>query len=291
MSEVSVSTNKAEILYYDLTKNEWFSPAGKGIFSRMDIFHNTSNDTYRIVAMTPKNPRQLVLNSEITTNFELTMATDTFAQFEDFEIQFGIKFASKEEADSFNTDLRNITKRLKNAKNIAKGGTTVSLPPLKATNPNPSTNKNPKGPPGKAVKNMTWQEIIDSLTGPKKVTRAAILGSAGKFALASSASFKVSQAEGSQLQSFYEKDPVITQNLFEKGFIIAGVRFKFTTLQETARPLAIFGLEDSGKHCMICFGQESIWILICTEEQLQEIIHLVPEMVLEKDYPRNVYAK
>lgn len=58
-SEVSVSSNKAEILYYDLTKNEWYSPAGKGTFSRMDIFHNTSNDTYRIVAMTPKNPRQV----------------------------------------------------------------------------------------------------------------------------------------------------------------------------------------------------------------------------------------
>lgn len=138
---------------------------------------------------------------------------------------------------------------------------------------------------------MTWQELIDSLTSTKKVSRAAILGSSGKFALASSASFKIAQAEGSPLQAFFERDPTVTQNFQEKGFLIGGTRFRYTSTQNQTRPLALFGLDDSGKHCVVCFGNESIWIALCTEDQLIEAVHSIPEMVLEKDCPKNIYAK
>lgn len=84
--------------------------------------------------MTAKDPRQVVINSHINSKFELKMVTPLFVQFDDFDIQFGIKFASKEEADSFYSDFEKTLKTVKANKENKK--TTQGNPNINNTNAN-----------------------------------------------------------------------------------------------------------------------------------------------------------
>lgn len=141
---MSISGNKGEVLYFDKTKNDWV-PAAKGGISRVDIFQD--KDSYRIVGMTAKVPRQVVINSSITSNFLFAKATPLFIQFEDFDIQFGIKFANQEEADSFCADLEKTIQTLKSltSKQIKSvpnntpvaNNTNIVKPPTATINTNP----------------------------------------------------------------------------------------------------------------------------------------------------------
>ncbi|XP_073689079.1 LOW QUALITY PROTEIN: ena/VASP-like protein [Garra rufa] len=88
-------------MVYDDTSKKWvpIKPGQQG-FSRINIYHNTSNNTFRVVGVKLQD-QQVVINYSIVKGLKYNQATPTFHQWRDARQVYGLNFASKEEATTF----------------------------------------------------------------------------------------------------------------------------------------------------------------------------------------------
>ncbi|XP_076834030.1 enah/Vasp-like a isoform X3 [Brachyhypopomus gauderio] len=103
MSEQSVCQARASVMIYDDTSKKWvpIKPGQQG-FSRINIYHNTANNTFRVVGVKLQD-QQVVINYSIVKGLKYNQATPTFHQWRDARQVYGLNFASKEEATTFST--------------------------------------------------------------------------------------------------------------------------------------------------------------------------------------------
>ncbi|KAA8583384.1 hypothetical protein FQN60_015930, partial [Etheostoma spectabile] len=73
---------------------------GQQGFSRINIYHNTANNTFRVVGVKLQD-QQVVINYSIVKGLKYNQATPTFHQWRDARQVYGLNFASKEEATTF----------------------------------------------------------------------------------------------------------------------------------------------------------------------------------------------
>ncbi|XP_076872880.1 enah/Vasp-like b [Brachyhypopomus gauderio] len=101
MSEQSVCQARASVMVYDDTSKKWvpIKPGQQG-FSRINIYHNTANNTFRVVGVKLQD-QQVVINYSIVKGLKYNQATPTFHQWRDARQVYGLNFASKEEATTF----------------------------------------------------------------------------------------------------------------------------------------------------------------------------------------------
>ncbi|KAK2884320.1 hypothetical protein Q8A67_017957 [Cirrhinus molitorella] len=101
MSEQSICQARASVMVYDDTSKKWvpIKPGQQG-FSRINIYHNTSNNTFRVVGVKLQD-QQVVINYSIVKGLKYNQATPTFHQWRDARQVYGLNFASKEEATTF----------------------------------------------------------------------------------------------------------------------------------------------------------------------------------------------
>ncbi|XP_074541900.1 enah/Vasp-like b isoform X1 [Halichoeres trimaculatus] len=101
VSEQSICQARASVMVYDDTSKKWvpIKPGQQG-FSRINIYHNTVNNTFRVVGVKLQD-QQVVINYSIVKGLKYNQATPTFHQWRDARQVYGLNFASKEEATTF----------------------------------------------------------------------------------------------------------------------------------------------------------------------------------------------
>uniref|UniRef100_A0A3Q2YCJ6 Ena/VASP-like protein n=1 Tax=Hippocampus comes TaxID=109280 RepID=A0A3Q2YCJ6_HIPCM len=101
MSEQSICQARASVMVYDDTSKKWvpIKPGQQG-FSRINIYHNTPCNTFRVVGVKLQD-QQVVINYSIVKGLKYNQATPTFHQWRDARQVYGLNFASKEEATTF----------------------------------------------------------------------------------------------------------------------------------------------------------------------------------------------
>ncbi|XP_028678228.1 ena/VASP-like protein isoform X6 [Erpetoichthys calabaricus] len=99
--EQSICQARASVMVYDDTSKKWvpIKPGQQG-FSRINIYHNTANNTFRVVGVKLQD-QQVVINYSIVKGLKYNQATPTFHQWRDARQVYGLNFASKEEATAF----------------------------------------------------------------------------------------------------------------------------------------------------------------------------------------------
>ncbi|XP_051934495.1 vasodilator-stimulated phosphoprotein isoform X1 [Hippocampus zosterae] len=102
MSESSICQARATVMIYDDGNKKWL-PAGAGpqTFSRVQIYHNPSNNAFRIVGRKMQTDQQVVINCPIVRGLKYNQATPNFHQWRDARQVWGLNFGSKEDATLF----------------------------------------------------------------------------------------------------------------------------------------------------------------------------------------------
>ncbi|XP_023257090.1 vasodilator-stimulated phosphoprotein-like isoform X1 [Seriola lalandi dorsalis] len=102
MSESSICQARATVMIYDDGNKKWL-PAGAGAqtFSRVQIYHNPSNNAFRIVGRKMQTDQQVVINCPIVRGLKYNQATPNFHQWRDARQVWGLNFGSKEDATLF----------------------------------------------------------------------------------------------------------------------------------------------------------------------------------------------
>ncbi|XP_026225366.1 vasodilator-stimulated phosphoprotein isoform X2 [Anabas testudineus] len=102
MSESSICQARATVMIYDDGSKKWL-PAGTGAqtFSRVQIYHNPSNNAFRVVGRKMQTDQQVVINCPITRGLKYNQATPNFHQWRDARQVWGLNFGSKEDATLF----------------------------------------------------------------------------------------------------------------------------------------------------------------------------------------------
>uniref|UniRef100_A0A674ADD6 Ena/VASP-like protein n=1 Tax=Salmo trutta TaxID=8032 RepID=A0A674ADD6_SALTR len=97
----SICQARASVMVYDDGSKKWvpIKPGQQG-FSRINIYHNTANNTFRVVGVKLQD-QQVVINYSIVKGLKYNQATPTFHQWRDARQVYGLNFASKEEATTF----------------------------------------------------------------------------------------------------------------------------------------------------------------------------------------------
>uniref|UniRef100_A0A8C9VCG5 Ena/VASP-like protein n=1 Tax=Scleropages formosus TaxID=113540 RepID=A0A8C9VCG5_SCLFO len=99
--EQSICQARASVMIYDDTSKKWvpIKPGQQG-FSRINIYHNTASNSFRVVGVKLQD-QQVVINYSIVKGLKYNQATPTFHQWRDARQVYGLNFASKEEATTF----------------------------------------------------------------------------------------------------------------------------------------------------------------------------------------------
>uniref|UniRef100_A0A3B5L0H5 Vasodilator stimulated phosphoprotein b n=1 Tax=Xiphophorus couchianus TaxID=32473 RepID=A0A3B5L0H5_9TELE len=102
LDESSICQARATVMIYDDGSKKWL-PAGTGpqAFSRVQIFHNPSNNAFRIVGRKMQTDQQVVINCPIVRGLKYNQATPNFHQWRDTRQVWGLNFGSKEDATLF----------------------------------------------------------------------------------------------------------------------------------------------------------------------------------------------
>ncbi|XP_053479317.1 vasodilator-stimulated phosphoprotein isoform X2 [Ictalurus furcatus] len=102
MSELSVCNARATVMVYDEAGKRWVA-AGTGpqVFSRVQIYHNPSTNSFRVVGRKMQPDQQVVMNCPIVKGLKYNQATANFHQWRDARQVWGLNFGSKEDAALF----------------------------------------------------------------------------------------------------------------------------------------------------------------------------------------------
>ncbi|XP_016320007.1 vasodilator-stimulated phosphoprotein-like [Sinocyclocheilus anshuiensis] len=102
MSEQSICQARATVMMYDDGSKRWL-PAGSGTqaISRVHIFQNPSNNSFRVVGRKQQADQQVVINCPLIRGIKYNQATPTFHQWRDARQVWGLNFSSKEDAAQF----------------------------------------------------------------------------------------------------------------------------------------------------------------------------------------------
>ncbi|CAG5870232.1 unnamed protein product [Menidia menidia] len=102
MGESSICLVKASVMMYDDHNKRWV-PAGSDVacVSRVQIYHSSAANTFRVVGRKLQADQQVVLNCPIVKGMKYNQATPNFHQWRDPKQVWGLNFGSKEEASVF----------------------------------------------------------------------------------------------------------------------------------------------------------------------------------------------
>ncbi|XP_036974625.1 vasodilator-stimulated phosphoprotein-like isoform X1 [Acanthopagrus latus] len=102
MSESSICQVRATVMLYDDNNKRWV-PAGSDSpsFSRVQIYHNPTANTFRVVGRKLQADQQVVINCPVLKGMKYNQATPNFHQWRDPKQVWGLNFGSKEDAALF----------------------------------------------------------------------------------------------------------------------------------------------------------------------------------------------
>ncbi|KAK3522173.1 hypothetical protein QTP70_026992, partial [Hemibagrus guttatus] len=100
--EVSLCQARATVMLYDDAGKRWV-PAGTGGqgISRVHIYQNPANNSYRVVGRKLQADQQVVINCPLVRGIKYNQATPNFHQWRDARQVWGLNFGTKDEASLF----------------------------------------------------------------------------------------------------------------------------------------------------------------------------------------------
>ena len=135
--ESAIASATASVMVYDDVNKKWLPSGSSSGLSRVHIFFNSANNTFRVVGRKLQD-HEVVINCSIVKGLKYNQATSTFHQWRHNCQVYGLNFGSKEDADGFAEQM------LKVLDALTSSSTTSSSVPL--TNgsgglPNPAGSK------------------------------------------------------------------------------------------------------------------------------------------------------
>ncbi|GFR08338.1 protein enabled [Trichonephila clavata] len=100
MSEQSVASARASVMVYDSTLKKWIPSGLSSGLSKVHIYHNVENNTFRVVGRKVQD-HEVVINCSILKGLKYFQATPTFHQWRDNSQIHGLNFASRDDAETF----------------------------------------------------------------------------------------------------------------------------------------------------------------------------------------------
>lgn len=152
MSETVVCTSRATVMLYDDSNKRWL-PAGTGpqAFSRVQIYHNPTANSFRVVGRKMQPDQQVVINCAIVRGVKYNQATPNFHQWRDARQVWGLNFGSKEDATQFANGMASALEAL-------EGGGPLPPPP-------------PTAPPTWSAQNGPSPEEMEQQKSRKRLQR------------------------------------------------------------------------------------------------------------------------
>ncbi|KAJ6217917.1 hypothetical protein RDWZM_009074 [Blomia tropicalis] len=135
--ETSIASARASVMVYDDTNKKWLPSGSSSGLSRVHIYQNVQNNTFRVVGRKLQD-HEVVINCAILKNLKYNQATPIFHQWRENRQVYGLNFSSKEEADAFAHTMMKVidllnqntygttTSTTSNNGNANNGSTTVS---------------------------------------------------------------------------------------------------------------------------------------------------------------------
>jgi len=123
MAERAVFYARAVVYYFNAPSKTWApTPVGNS-FCRVDMYENTSNNTYRVIGRGLQDNTKIAINSNVTKDTQYARLSEIFHQWSDSRFIYGLNFGSKEEAETFGTGFEGVIQRLKGS-----GGASAAPP-------------------------------------------------------------------------------------------------------------------------------------------------------------------
>lgn len=112
-NETVICSSRATVMLYDDSNKRWL-PAGTGpqAFSRVQIYHNPTANSFRVVGRKLQPDQQVVINCAIIRGVKYNQATPIFHQWRDARQVWGLNFGSKEDAAQFAIGMANALEAL-----------------------------------------------------------------------------------------------------------------------------------------------------------------------------------
>ncbi|KFO18978.1 Vasodilator-stimulated phosphoprotein [Fukomys damarensis] len=165
MSESVVCSSRATVMLYDDSNKRWL-PAGTGpqAFSRVQIYHNPTANSFRVVGRKMQPDQQVVINCAIVRGVKYNQATPNFHQWRDARQVWGLNFGSKEDAAQFAAGMASALEALE--------GGVPSGPPI------PSSWSAQNGPSPEELEQQKRQQSCppEHMERERRVSNAAIAG-------------------------------------------------------------------------------------------------------------------
>ncbi|EPY84975.1 hypothetical protein CB1_000420003 [Camelus ferus] len=159
--ETVVCSSRATVMLYDDNNKRWM-PAGTGpqAFSRVQIYHNPTANSFRVVGRKMQPDQQVVINCAIVRGVKYNQATPNFHQWRDARQVWGLNFGSKEDATQFAAGMASALEAL-------EGGGPPPPPPPTA----PPTWSVQNGPSAEEVEQQKRQQQAEHME--RRVSNAA----------------------------------------------------------------------------------------------------------------------
>jgi hypothetical protein len=98
-------TAKANVMIYDDANKKW-NPSGSSPGpAKVQIYQHLLNQTYRVVGRKIQD-HEVVINCLLTKGLKYNQANQTFLQWRDSKVVYGLHFATKDEADIFSQTMK-----------------------------------------------------------------------------------------------------------------------------------------------------------------------------------------
>ncbi|XP_053524472.1 vasodilator-stimulated phosphoprotein isoform X5 [Artibeus jamaicensis] len=172
MSESVICSSRATVMLYDDGNKRWL-PAGTGpqAFSRVQIYHNPTANSFRVVGRKMQPDQQVVINCSILRGLKYNQATPNFHQWRDARQVWGLNFSSKEDAAQFAAGMASALEALEG------GGPPAPAPPPP---PLPLSSQPPAAPATWSVQNgPSAEEMEHQKRQPEHMERERRVSNAG----------------------------------------------------------------------------------------------------------------
>ena len=124
-SEQAIVTAKANVMIYDDNNKKW-NPSGSGPgVAKVQIYQHLLNQTYRVVGRKLQD-HEVVINCLLSKGLKYNQANQTFLQWRDSKVVYGLHFQSKEEADIFSQTMKVAVDNLNRLAGISSSNSSTS---------------------------------------------------------------------------------------------------------------------------------------------------------------------
>ncbi len=118
-------TAKANVMIYDDANKKW-NPSGSSPGpAKVQIYQHLLNQTYRVVGRKIQD-HEVVINCLLTKGLKYNQANQTFLQWRDSKVVYGLHFATKDEADIFTQTMKVAVDNLNRLAGISSSNSSTS---------------------------------------------------------------------------------------------------------------------------------------------------------------------